>query len=221
MILRRTMLDEIGLLDEDLYTYFDDADICLRAARAGWETWFVPQSRVIHLEGASTGLTGGRERPCPLLASGTAPVLLKNHGRLYTAWSTPHLSWAFRWRLHLWIQRRPESDPPLMLIDSDSAQRFLRRLQRCRLSKTRRFARRCRSRGDASRRDRKTRLHRDRIGPGQPRLSVYPREWSRRISGRYRAIIPGPNPANRPALLGKKDPGRWRQVDLRKCKLDT
>ena len=52
MILRRTMLDEIGLLDEGLYTYFDDLDICLRAARAGWETWFVPQSRIIHLEGA-------------------------------------------------------------------------------------------------------------------------------------------------------------------------
>src|SRR5262249_14725583 len=28
MILRRTMLDDIGLLDEGLYTYFDDSDIC-------------------------------------------------------------------------------------------------------------------------------------------------------------------------------------------------
>ena len=28
MILRRTMLEEIGLLDEGLYTYFDDPDIC-------------------------------------------------------------------------------------------------------------------------------------------------------------------------------------------------
>ena len=31
MILRRSMLDQIGLLDEGLYTYFDDIDICLRA----------------------------------------------------------------------------------------------------------------------------------------------------------------------------------------------
>ena len=52
MILRRTMLEQIGLLDEGLYTYFDDPDICLRAVRAGWETWYVPESRVIHLEGA-------------------------------------------------------------------------------------------------------------------------------------------------------------------------
>ena len=31
MILRRAMLEQIGLLDEGLYTYFDDPDICLRA----------------------------------------------------------------------------------------------------------------------------------------------------------------------------------------------
>ena len=31
MILRRTVLEQIGLLDEGLYTYFDDPDICLRA----------------------------------------------------------------------------------------------------------------------------------------------------------------------------------------------
>ena len=60
LILRRAMLDQIGLLDEGLYTYFDDIDICLRAARAGWETWYVPESRVVHLGGATTGLTGKR-----------------------------------------------------------------------------------------------------------------------------------------------------------------
>ena len=49
------MLEQIGLLDEGLYTYFDDIDICLRAQRAGWETWFVPESRIIHYVGVSTG----------------------------------------------------------------------------------------------------------------------------------------------------------------------
>ena len=55
-ILRRTMLEQIGLLNEGLFTYFDDVNTCLRAERAGWETWFVPESRAIHLEGASTGV---------------------------------------------------------------------------------------------------------------------------------------------------------------------
>src|SRR5262249_19019752 len=47
-ILRRTMLEQIGLLDEGLYTYFDDTDICLRALRAGWESWLVLESKIIH-----------------------------------------------------------------------------------------------------------------------------------------------------------------------------
>ena len=79
LILRRTMLEQIGLLDEGLYTYFDDPDICLRAARAGWETWYVPESRVVHLGGATTGLTGDGPPNAPpgLLAPSTAPVLLE------------------------------------------------------------------------------------------------------------------------------------------------
>ena len=35
MILRRTMLEQIGLLDDGLYTYFDDPDICLRRPGQG------------------------------------------------------------------------------------------------------------------------------------------------------------------------------------------
>ena len=84
MILRRAMLDQIGLLDEGLYTYFDDLDICLRAARANWETWFVPQSRIIHLEGASTGIATGRvERRRPgYWFEARRRYFLKNHGAL-------------------------------------------------------------------------------------------------------------------------------------------
>src|ERR1041385_1657052 len=42
MIIRKKVVEEIGPLDEGLYTYFDDIDYCLNAKRAGWQTWFVP-----------------------------------------------------------------------------------------------------------------------------------------------------------------------------------
>ena len=87
MILRRTMLEQIGLLDEGLYTYCDDADICLRASRAGWETWYVPESRVIHLAGASTGVTTHAKRPSrrpPYWYQAHHRYFLKNYGALYT-----------------------------------------------------------------------------------------------------------------------------------------
>ena len=87
MILRRTMLEQIGLLDEGLYTYFDDPDICLRAARAGWETWYVPKSRVIHYGGSSTGLHGERI-PSRLPAywyQARHRFFLKNYGAFHAA----------------------------------------------------------------------------------------------------------------------------------------
>ena len=121
MILRRTMLEQIGLLDDGLYTYFDDPDICLRATRAGWQVWRVPQSRVIHFGGASTGLTGqrARSRLPEYWFQGRRRFFLKNYG----AWHTMLIDAAFilgfaLWRLRRRIQRKPDTDPPYMLLDS-------------------------------------------------------------------------------------------------------
>lgn len=53
-MLRRTMLDQIGLLSEALFVYGEEYDLCRRALRAGWETWFVPAGPVVHLGGRSS-----------------------------------------------------------------------------------------------------------------------------------------------------------------------
>jgi GT2 family glycosyltransferase len=63
LMVRREVFEQIGLLDEGLYTYFDDIDLCMRAARAGWETWSVPESRIVHLMGQTTGV--GRKDQAP------------------------------------------------------------------------------------------------------------------------------------------------------------
>jgi N-acetylglucosaminyl-diphospho-decaprenol L-rhamnosyltransferase len=64
MIVRREVFDEIGLLDEGYFLYFEEADFCSRAQEAGWGIWLVPESRVVHLEGASTGISDVvRRRP--------------------------------------------------------------------------------------------------------------------------------------------------------------
>jgi GT2 family glycosyltransferase len=121
LILRRTMMEQIGLLDEGLYTYFDDPDICLRARRAGWETWYVPESRVIHLGGASTGLTGKRvaQRRPPYWFQARRRYYLKNYGALYAALvDAAFISGYALWRVRRWLQRKPDTDPPHMLFDS-------------------------------------------------------------------------------------------------------
>lgn len=60
MMVRREVFEEIGLLDEGYFMYFEETDFCLRAAKAGWPTWYVPSSKIIHLVGQSSGVTGAK-----------------------------------------------------------------------------------------------------------------------------------------------------------------
>jgi N-acetylglucosaminyl-diphospho-decaprenol L-rhamnosyltransferase len=120
MILRRTMLEEIGLLDEGLFTYFDDVDLCLRARRAGWQTWFVPESRIVHLEGASSGIAPGAvtRRPAYWFQA-RRRYFLKNYGKAYAGLvDAAYLSGFAVWRLRRRLQRKPDRDPPHMLADA-------------------------------------------------------------------------------------------------------
>jgi N-acetylglucosaminyl-diphospho-decaprenol L-rhamnosyltransferase len=122
MILRRTMLDQIGLLDEGLFTYFDDVDMGMRARRAGWETWYVPESRVIHLEGASTGIASHHTRPDrlpPYWYQARRRFFLKSYGAVYTALADAAFITGYAiWRLRRRLQGKPDTDPPHILIDS-------------------------------------------------------------------------------------------------------
>jgi N-acetylglucosaminyl-diphospho-decaprenol L-rhamnosyltransferase len=121
MILRREMLEQIGLLDEGLYTYFDDPDICLRAARAGWETWHVPESQIVHLEGASTQVAshGPPMRRPPYWHQARRRFFLKNYGAWYTVLvDTVFILGYATNRLRRRIQGKPDTNPPHMLIDS-------------------------------------------------------------------------------------------------------
>jgi N-acetylglucosaminyl-diphospho-decaprenol L-rhamnosyltransferase len=54
MIIRRQTLEEIGLLDERFFIYFEDADLCRRAREAGWLVYYLPQIEVLHHGAAST-----------------------------------------------------------------------------------------------------------------------------------------------------------------------
>ena len=48
LFVRREMMDELGGFDEGFRLYGDDIDLCYRAAKAGWERWYVPAAVVRH-----------------------------------------------------------------------------------------------------------------------------------------------------------------------------
>ena len=56
-IVKREVIDKIGLLDVDYFAYYEEADFCLRAKDQGYNTAFLPSSKILHKEGLSSGLS--------------------------------------------------------------------------------------------------------------------------------------------------------------------
>ena len=56
LLINRKLLEEIGLLNEDYFLYYEDTEFCIRTLKAGWTIWYNPYSKVYHKGGASIGL---------------------------------------------------------------------------------------------------------------------------------------------------------------------
>jgi GT2 family glycosyltransferase len=54
MLLRKKVLDEIGLLDEDFFMYGEDIDLSYRIIKAGYKNYYYPETHIIHYKGEST-----------------------------------------------------------------------------------------------------------------------------------------------------------------------
>lgn len=48
LMIRREVIEQIGLMDEGFFLYYEEADWCLRARRAGWKALYWPGASVIH-----------------------------------------------------------------------------------------------------------------------------------------------------------------------------
>jgi N-acetylglucosaminyl-diphospho-decaprenol L-rhamnosyltransferase len=57
MMIRPSVLARIGGMDENYFLYFEETDFCYRAKQAGFPTWYVPESRVMHIMGQTTSVT--------------------------------------------------------------------------------------------------------------------------------------------------------------------
>ena len=54
LMIRRSVLERVGGLDESFFLYFEETEFCWRARLAGFPTWYVPASRIVHIGGQST-----------------------------------------------------------------------------------------------------------------------------------------------------------------------
>jgi GT2 family glycosyltransferase len=80
MLLRREVLEQVGVLDPDYFIYSEEVDLCYRVQRGGWRIYWVPTSEVIHYGGQST-----RQVAAAMflrLYQGKILYFRKNHGKL-------------------------------------------------------------------------------------------------------------------------------------------
>lgn len=122
MLVRREVFERVGLIDEAYFLYFEEVDFLLRAKRAGFRTYYVPASRVVHHMGASTGVTDEKRAPRRIPTywfDSRRRYFVKNHGIVHavladSVFLAAHSLGRLR-QLALPKARRP--DPPHMFGD--------------------------------------------------------------------------------------------------------
>ena len=83
--LRRTVVEQIGMLDEGYFMYFEDLDYCRRVRRRGWRIHYCPDARVVHLQSGSSqvnSLTASRGRRPAYYYASRSRYFAKYYGRL-------------------------------------------------------------------------------------------------------------------------------------------
>ncbi|MFN3953864.1 MAG: glycosyltransferase family 2 protein [Pararhodobacter sp.] len=117
LMIRQEVFDAAGLFDETFFLYFEETDLCRRAALAGWAAHYVPQSRVEHLGSVSTGMKTWSRVPRYWFDSRWR-YFAKNHGRVYAGAATlAHMAGLGLYGLRALAQRRKHHAPPYFFLD--------------------------------------------------------------------------------------------------------
>ncbi|MEZ5322781.1 MAG: glycosyltransferase family 2 protein [Microthrixaceae bacterium] len=83
MLLRRSAIEQVGLMDEEIFLYMDDVDLCHRLGAAGWSTWYCGDVRAVHF------MSGGERRKLGTISPYTVDSItrwfVRHHGARRTA----------------------------------------------------------------------------------------------------------------------------------------
>lgn len=121
MMIRKEVLDDIGLLDEGYFLYFDEVDFCFRAHLAGWPAYYVPDSVVVHLQAQATGITDDRKdkpRFPDYWFESRRRFFVKNRGKVHAILADlAFLAGYTTFRVRRVIQQKPNEEPPRFWVD--------------------------------------------------------------------------------------------------------
>ncbi len=84
VMIRKAVIDEVGLLDENYFMYFEDSAYCLKAAEKGWRGARIDEARVRHFEAKSSGVedaAAGHKRLPRYFYAARARYFIDHYGR--------------------------------------------------------------------------------------------------------------------------------------------
>jgi GT2 family glycosyltransferase len=121
MMIRGDVFEPLGGFDERYFLYFEETDLCYRAKQAGYDTWYVPESRVMHIAGQCTKVTERNVAPRRLPAywfESRRRYFVSNYGPAYAAAvdAAAILAHAFG-ATKRFLQRRTDRGIPCFLSD--------------------------------------------------------------------------------------------------------
>ena len=112
LLVRMTAIQQVGLMDEGFFLYFEETDWCRRMHAAGWEGWLVPAARATHLLGASINLERSAGQPFdsshPLHWLESRRRYMRRHHGLTGMWFTEAVDMAGN--AFDWLRLRRRSD---------------------------------------------------------------------------------------------------------------
>ena len=121
MLVRTAVIERVGLMDEGYFLYYEETDFTRRASLAGWGCWHVPQSRIVHLVGQSSGVTVHDGPPMRVPAywfESRRRYFVRNHGRAYAALTDLAVILVYPLgRLRKLLRRTPYRSPPHYYAD--------------------------------------------------------------------------------------------------------
>ena len=113
LMVRRSVIDQVGLLDEDFFFFGEETDWCRRMRDAGWRLMFAPVGEITHYGGGSVKRLN-HKRDVMLLE---ALVRLNGkHGGRLAALATYAVMWlhvatrAVAWSVIGWLSARPQAN---------------------------------------------------------------------------------------------------------------
>ncbi len=111
LMIRSEVIAAVGGFDETFFLYFEETELCRRAAAAGWQTFYVPRSRIAHVGSASTGMKKWARTPAYWFESRWY-YFSKVHSPAY-AWAATmaRLAGGAIYSARRLVQNRPAMDP--------------------------------------------------------------------------------------------------------------